>query len=252
MPIKMRNNESNTASAKFVFIAAAGLALGTASLQAQLQNPSFESPTTSFVSINIDSWQKAPKPDYFDEGTFGFSWVQTAGLFANTPPSSVSNHIDNLYGNQSAYLLAFPGVTLAQDAGSLKYQPGKSYDLTVGLFGKNMADGNLLTLSLYYHDGGNNAVTVGSTTITYSTAAFPSTTHMTDFHVTVPTVQAGDAWANEVLVVEIESVYGTGAGYWAVDHVRLTAVPEPISMGLSGVALAGLVVARKLVRGSGA
>ncbi|HTI68632.1 MAG TPA: PEP-CTERM sorting domain-containing protein [Candidatus Limnocylindria bacterium] len=231
-------------------VATASLVLGTASLHAQIQNPSFESPATPFVSVNIDNWQKAPKPGYFDEGSFGFQWVQTAGLFANTPPASTTDHIDNLDGNQSAYLLAFPGVTLYQDT-SATFVPGTSYDMTIGLFGKNMADGNILTLTLYFRDHSNHAVPVGMTTLIYSAAEFPSTTHMTDFHVTVPTVLGSDPWANEPLGVEIQSVYGTGAGYWDVDNVRLDttlAVPEPLSMGLSGVALAGFLAGRRFLQ----
>src|SRR5712675_2039254 len=54
-------------------------------------NGSFESQGAGppyYANINIDSWQKAPKPDYFNENTFGFLWVQTAGAFFDTNPYS--------------------------------------------------------------------------------------------------------------------------------------------------------------------
>src|ERR1041385_4833777 len=54
------------------------------------------------VDTRIDSWQKAPKPAWFDETAYGILWDQTMGVFANTP-SGAANHIDNMTGNQGAY-----------------------------------------------------------------------------------------------------------------------------------------------------
>src|ERR1041385_1468909 len=54
------------------------------------------------VDTRIDSWQKAPKPEFFDEAAFGFMGDQTMGFFANTPVGA-ADHIDNLNGNQAAY-----------------------------------------------------------------------------------------------------------------------------------------------------
>src|SRR6266403_4854313 len=125
-------------------------------------NSSFESPNTlpAGVSTSIDSWQKAPKPAYFDEATFGFQWVQTAGIFYDNNP--YANHD----GIQCAYMLSFPGVTLFQDASSglnATYGIGQSYTMTLGVFGKSMTPNvNSLRLSLYYRDAGNNVITIGS------------------------------------------------------------------------------------------
>ncbi|MEI7729311.1 MAG: PEP-CTERM sorting domain-containing protein [Verrucomicrobiota bacterium] len=213
-------------------------------------NGSFESPTTAYVGINIDSWQKANKPGYFDEVAYGFSWIQTAGLFLNTAVGQ-PDHIDNVDGNQSAYLLAFPQVALSQDltAPDAKFNIGSAYDLTVGLLGKGMADGSSLLLSLYYRDGGNNPVTVVSTTITYTAAALPSTTHLTDFQVQVPIVQPGDAWAGQNIGVKVESAFGAGAGYWDMDNVRLVAVPEPGVPALISFGFIGFMMLRRFSRG---
>src|SRR5215467_6355629 len=139
-------------------------------------NFSFESPNTlpAGVSTSIDSWQKVPKPAYFDEAAFGFQWAQTAGIFFDTNP--YANHD----GTQCAYMLSFPQVTLYQDATSglnATYGLGQSYTFTLGLFGKSLNPNNSLQLSLYYRDAGNNVVTIGSpTTITYNAATFPLTT----------------------------------------------------------------------------
>ena len=103
----------------------------------------------------------------------------------------------------------------------------------------------MLGLSLYYRDG-LNRVTVGAPAIvTYTAAGFPNfgTLNLQDFEVTIPTVQAGDAWAGQKVGIQIESIYGTGDGYWDMDNARLTAVPEPGSLGL--VAVGGLLLAMR-------
>lgn len=237
--------EWQTPALSFMMLAMSGFG----SLQAAVivvPNASFELPTTASVGINIDDWQKAAKPGYFDEGTYGFLWIQTAGLFQNTAIGA-SDHIDNLEGNQSAYVLAFPQVALFQElaASEAKFNVGVSYDLTLGLLGKSMPDGNSLLVSLYYRDGGNNMVTVAATPITYTAASLPSTTHLTDYQVHVTTVQAGDAWAGQNIGIKLESTFGTGAGYWDVDNVRLMAVPEPNTVVLTTLGFAGFMTMRR-------
>ena len=214
-----------------------------------IPNGSFEGPDTSFVSVAIDAWQKPAKPAYFDEATFGFLWVQTAGLFANTAPGS-PDHIDNMDGDQSAFILGFPQAAVFQElpgAGGT-FSAGVSYNLQVDLFGKGLTDGSILTLSLFYRDAGNNPVTVASSPINYTAAAFPSTTHFSEFQLNSPVVQPGDAWAGQEIGIMLESTFGNGSGYWDVDHVRLTAVPEPVSVGLTALGLGGLALLRLRAR----
>src|SRR5690242_7308615 len=63
-----------------------------------IPNGSFESPSTAFVSVDVDSWQKAPEPDYFIPiETNGVTWYQTAGVFRDTNPYL------NRDGSQAAY-----------------------------------------------------------------------------------------------------------------------------------------------------
>jgi hypothetical protein len=188
------------------------------------------------VNIFIDSWQKAPKPAYFDyiEANYGFYWIQTAGAFVDTNP--YGNHA----GSQVGYILPYPQVALFQDYNTVDWNDaspthdfnatfnvGRSYKLTIGVFAKNMTEGSSLQLSLYYRDSLDNPVTVASTIISYSAANFPVTTplNLIDYEVIVPTVSAHDDWAGQNIGIKIEAINGDGNGNWDFDNVRLTSVP---------------------------
>jgi hypothetical protein len=221
------------------------LALGweTGPLPAQVipvPNGSFESPATTFVSININSWEKSPKPDWYVESG-GFLWSQLTGLFKNTPRTA-ADHVDNLHGNQALWLFAVPEVAMFQDFYSMdwndsvpthefdvRFQVGRSYHLTVGVIGGNggMVEGATLDLRMFYRDPGGHRVTVARTTITNSPVVFSNTTHLLDFEVHVPRVRADDAWAGQNLGIEFCSTVSTNlqGGYWDLDNVRLFAGP---------------------------
>ncbi|PYI81769.1 MAG: hypothetical protein DME26_19260, partial [Verrucomicrobia bacterium] len=64
-------------------------------------NGSFESPATPFVNTHVDSWQKPPKPPWYDESGGNF-WDQLTGVFKNTPSGS-ADHIDNCDGSQAVW-----------------------------------------------------------------------------------------------------------------------------------------------------
>lgn len=214
-----------------------------------IPNGSFESPSLPVGGINttINSWQKAAQPAYFNPATFGFTWDQTAGIFYDTNP--YANHD----GAQCAYMLSFPQVALFQDATSglnATYGVGQSYTFTLGLFGKSLTANNSLQLSLYYRDAGNNPVTIGSpTTITYNPATFPTTPplNLVDYSVTVPTVQAGDAWAGKNIGIMIQvTASDFNGGYWDMDNARLTTVPEPAVLSLLALGACGLLFRRRI------
>ncbi len=236
------------------------LAMGCEIVSAQsmpVPNFSFESPTAPntapYVNIFVDSWQKASEPAYYGPtiGTpFGIPWVGTAGVFLDVNP--YANH----QGTQAGYILGFPEVTLYQDYDSsashdfnATFDVGKSYNLTVGVFGKpTLALGSTLELSLYYRDG-TNRVTVGSTSISYSPASFPTNGALSliDYQVNVPTVEASDSWAGKNIGIQLLSTtpleMSTG-GNWDFDNVRLSAVPEPASSLILTLGLGGLIFLR--------
>ncbi len=239
-----------------VAIVVGTLAASALPLQAQpitVPNFSFESPSTPFVSTVVDSWQKNPEPSFYQPafGSSGITWDQLAGVFLDTNP--YQNHD----GVQGGYILSVPQVALFQDYTTspthdfnATYNVGMSYNLTVGVFAKStMAPGATLDLSLYYLDGSDDKVTVGSTTITYSSAAFPITPTLSliDYSVNIPAVQAGDAWAGQHIGIEIESTITpdlTTFANWDFDNVRLTAAPEPATLSLTALGFAGIFLAR--------
>ena len=88
----------------------------------------------------------------------------------------------------------------------------------------------------------------GTSTITFTSTAFPNITHLNDFSVTLPEVQAGDAWAGRNVGIQLITVFGTGVGYWDVDNVRLVSVPEPTTLGLLAVGGVGMMIIRSRSR----
>lgn len=203
-----------------------------------LPNASFQSPATAFVDTRVDSWQKTPKPFWYDESG-GFFWDQLTGVFKNSEPGK-PDHIDKLDGDQAIYLFAVPSVGFFQDYDSTDwahaapghefaaaFETGKSYTLTVGVVGGGggMVEGSSLLLSLYYRDAAGQMVTVGANPVTYSQALFPTSTHLVDMQVRVPAVQSTDAWAGKHLGVMVVSTAAAdkAGGYWDLDNIRLAA-----------------------------
>ncbi|MEI9894981.1 MAG: PEP-CTERM sorting domain-containing protein [Chthoniobacter sp.] len=210
-----------------------------------VDNFSFENPTTTFVTTVMPSWQKVSQAADFDPNQ-GFTWDQESGIFVNTPPSSTTDHVTNLDGNQSAYLFSDQGVGIYQTL-SATYQLGQSYHLTVGIIGQGggMPDGATIQIQLYYLTPDNTMVTLASTTATENATNFPDHTTMFDYSADVSTVGLFDVWLGRPIGIEIISPE-TGAaflgGYWDVDDVRLTSAPEPASaalLAIGGLALLG-------------
>jgi len=260
----------------YQIVAAVGLlafASGTDPLQAQpiaVPNFSFESQSASGFPFetnpNLDSWQKIAEPAFYTPafGSFGVPWVGTAGGFIN---ASVNNPTPygNVVGAQAGYILMVPQVTLFQDYDTspthdfdATFEIGKSYNLTIGLYAKSsfgpIPPGSTLEMSLYYRDGLDNKVKVGSYVVTYNDTVFPTTLtpNLIDYQVLVPTVQAGDAWAGQHIGIQLESTIPielTSFANWDFDNVRLTAVPEPNMMALLSLGFGGLWLARSRSRG---
>ncbi len=210
-----------------------------------LPNSSFETPETELASPSSGSWQKAPEPAWYVDDTGMFPWPALAGQFANTTNGS-ADHIENMDGEQAAYLFALPDVAIFQDGIStagqlaLRFERGKAYDLTVGVLGGGggMSNGVPLILSFYYRDAASNQVTIAATSVTNRPGLFPTNNHFTDFQVRVPTIRGDEPWAGKLVGVRIASgltladsaMFG---GYWDLDHVRVNVVRDPVLTKMS-------------------
>jgi hypothetical protein len=209
-----------------VFVGTVMLAVGASDLQAAsiyIPNASFESPQTEFVDVNINFWQKSPKPWWYDESG-GYYWSQLTGVFLNVAPSD-PEHIDNCDGNQAVWLFAVPEVELFQDL-TATFEMGKSYHLTVGIFGGggNMKYGVPIQIGLYYRDAENKKVPVATTTFTYD-KDIDYVKHLNDVQLDIAPVTVSDLWARKNIGVQMVSTladYGMAGGYWVLDNVRLT------------------------------
>ncbi len=213
-------------------------------------NASFESPVVPIdltpAIPDMDYWQKAPQPIWYDPIYFGgYPWDTLIGTFYNfhtTPPPDT--FIDNCDGSQAAFFFAIPEVAVFQDYNSIygtntipshafnaMFNIGSAYTLTVAVIGGGggMTNGVSLELSLYYRDASSNMVTVAATTITNTADLFPTNTHLVDFSVQVPGVLPTNAWASQNIGVRITSTVGFGlmGGYWDIDNVRLTEIVLP-------------------------
>ncbi len=228
-------------------LALAGLVLGGVEAVAErvlpIPNGSFESPKTLFAGIYLDSWQKLPKPPWYDESG-PFLWDQVTGAFKNTADGSF-DHIGNLDGIQAAFVFAIPEAGFFQDyeskdwndpepsrAFDVRFEVGQAYQLTAGIIGGggNMLEGATLDLSLYFRNDAGAVVPVGLTTITNRADLTPGRTNLVDFVVQVPVVMATDPWAGRHLGIQVRSTtpFELEGGYWDVDHLRLEAIPEPV------------------------
>lgn len=214
-------------------------------------NYSFETPTTTFVSSLINSWQETPQPGWYDPAqNGGYTWAQLVGVFANTA-SGATDHITNLDGNQAALMFGLPQMGLYQDLSST-FQAGKAYHLTVGVVGQGggMLDGVTLDLQLYYRTSPTTTVVIGDTTVTENSTNFPDHTTVQNFTLDIPTVQATDAWAGQPIGIEILSTsnFSNAGGYWDLDNVQLNATPAPEPASVALLAFGGLAMLSRRFR----
>lgn len=207
---------------------------GTGGLQAatvDIPNGSFESPVyrvAPYATANIDAWQKAAVPAWWTQPAE--YWTSMAGVFWNVPGAT---HIDNVDGEQAAFLFAMPGVELYQDLSAV-YEVGQSYQLTGGFQGGGQAMllGVPVELRLYYRDGDGNRVTLGAAEVLNATdESLPHAAHLDSGQLQTLPVLASDPWAGKSIGVQIVSTvpFQTAGGYWRIDDIRLASVPEPAS-----------------------
>ncbi len=175
------------------------------------------------------------------------SWtgVGTVGYVYNGWNGGAIN-VTGLDGNQLGWFNTDVGSGISQSLSST-FTIGESYQLTVAAVKAANAwsgstAGNELTIQLYY--GAFNVIASGSALVS---GLNDSQGALTDITANLTAVTGSDAWAGQAIGIRIIStVDGPNNNDWAVDNVRLTAIPEPSSMALLlGASLAGLGFRRR-------
>jgi hypothetical protein len=217
-------------------------------------NPSFEDPALPPGTLGnpfVTSWNTpGPLLTEFPPGS-GFFVNTNAGNFINTAPGQ-PDHIDNVDGNQAAYVAALSGNEFNQTLGT-NFEPGKSYTLTVGV-AHNYGGGNpafqpdptaKVTLSLFYADASGRHV-LASTDVVNDALTGLSATHLLDFSAITAALAANDPAVGKgigIAMTTMSPVTNSG-GFFDLDSVRVTATPEPTSLALIAVG-AGALLARR-------
>jgi len=232
-----------------VMTAVLGLA-GAATLRAgaiAVPNGSFEGPVvplaSPYATSVIDSWQKAPVPSWWTgAGYTELQWDQSTGVFLN-----VGNTVDNIVGNQGAFIFAAPGMELYQELPAV-YEVGQSYKLSVlaegGGYG--MALGVPIEFRFYYLDGSSQRVTISSVTATNANGS-GGISHLTEYSADLPIITGLEPWAGKKIGIQLISTVGgaEAGGYWDVDNVQVVSVPEPATLGLLAIGAVGLLLRRR-------
>jgi len=180
-----------------------------------IENASFEAPLVDpngFGAVPlVDSWAEVDIDTLFSTNT---------GVFANTDPNSF-DHIVNANGSQLAFLGSQTGNALEQELDSV-YKAGCEYTLTVGVsissrFPPSFVEPvDTLELVFYYSDA-NDVVDIAHQTVKATGLSY---TQLKDFSLELPTVQAGDAWADINIGIALRAA-GQPGGFWDLDNVRL-------------------------------
>jgi hypothetical protein len=159
--------------------------------------------------------------------------------------------VDNLDGVQGGFFFAAPQNELYQDLTTATYQVGSYYHASFMAEGGGygMPLGTPLQLSLYYRDAGNTPITIASVIAT-NTNDNPSAnplTHLTTYQFDTPTVLSSDLWAGKPIGIALtsHSDFSNGTGFWDLDNVQLSQLPEPASLGILAIGALALCLRRR-------
>jgi hypothetical protein len=213
-------------------------------LDLAVPNFSFEAPPV--VRDEQNPFGALPYIDDWDETAIGLGDEedQNTGVFLNTDPQE-ADHITDAHLLRLAFVSSLIGNDLRQTV-SDSFLTGWTYEVKVAV-GKSatfpVGDTEELEVAVFYFDGAVEQV-IAATTISGSQV---NTTSLVDVAVSLPAVQAGDAWVGQPVGILIRPATddpndGDGEGFWNVDNVRLsrmnTVVPATSTWGLIVLTLA--------------
>ena len=180
-----------------------------------IENASFEVP-----AIDPNAFQALPFAEGWIEQDVDSLSSSNTGVFANTSVDSW-DHVVNADGLQLAFLGSESGNAFEQDLAAA-YEVGCDYRLTVALGVSSRfppsseVQLDMVELVLYYYDETECAdIVVRSIEPTSLSSG-----RLQDFSVYVPSVQAGDLWAEKSIGIAIRSI-GMPGGFWVLDNARL-------------------------------
>lgn len=208
-------------------------------------NPSFESPTTDFAWPFVDGWTTfGPE---FDEV---YQAYLNTGVFLNQPAGDPERpgHIAGAEGLQLAFIGTETLNEFRQVLGGEAFEAGQLYTLSVGLATSLFsppAETDKLVMELYYLDAAGGPHPVASLDVFNDVAAGLSDSQLKRFEFTTGPVGENDPWNGRPIGIRFSTI-GAPGGFFDMDDVRLSAVPEPASAGL--LSLAGLLLMRRRMR----
>jgi MYXO-CTERM domain-containing protein len=124
------------------------------------------------------------------------------------------------------------------------YVAGMSYQLTFGVLGGGfIAEGDTLRAQVYYRNDANLQVPVGAILVSFNATDFPTVTELVPVELSVVSLAIDEA-VGRPIGIAFEATSGVGSGYWDLDNVQLTAVPEP-GVGVLALVGLGVLVARR-------
>jgi hypothetical protein len=210
-------------------------------------NHSFEAPTVTYAQVAspfVDGWTT--------DGTSMMEYPPGSGMFVNlgtgifpNTPAGEPDHIANVHGSQAAFLAAETGNEFTQ-ALATPFSAGNSYALTVAVgrsYGQAPAETAQVRLGLYFLDDAAQRQFVTWTDVRNDAATGLSANHLVDFSATSAMLAGDHAAIGRPIHVYLGAI-GPIGGFFDLDDVRVTEVPEPASAGML-LALIGLGVASR-------
>ena len=182
-----------------------------------VENASFEAP-----ELDPNAFPALPVAPGWRELDNDLEASTNTGVFGNTAPDSW-DHINNAQGSQLAFLGTQAGNGFEQDLKAV-YRTGFAYRLTVGVgissrYPPSVAEpADRLELAFYYWDDNDAVVDIARQALT---AESLSVGWLTDYSLSLPRVDAEDAWAGKPIGIAIRAL-GEPGGFWDLDNVRLT------------------------------